>query len=146
MKHEDMQDILSDYHDGVLTGPRKTECEAHLTTCEQCRKDLRAIRAVESTIRDSVSRPTATETEEMVGAVRAELQAAPELVWLGKTLSSPGWAIPAFTMVIAALLAVSRPQQSSYEPAEALLISQDNGLAYKLLVSGPADLLVLEER
>lgn len=146
MKHEDMRDVLSDYHDGALGGPQKAEFEAHLTACKRCREDLRSIRAAESAIRGYASSPLSVETEELVDAVRIELQAAPELVWLGKSLSSPRWSIPAFTMVIAAVLALSRPPQPSYEPAEALFISLDDGFAYKLLMSGPADLLGLEAR
>jgi hypothetical protein len=39
-------DRLSEYLDGVLTGPETREIEAHLQTCERCRTSLADLRAV----------------------------------------------------------------------------------------------------
>ena len=35
--HEDIEAKLSDYYDGMLTGPERDQVKAHLEGCEQCR-------------------------------------------------------------------------------------------------------------
>ena len=41
---EDIQDILVDYADGGLSPEQSNEVEAHMETCENCRKLLEALR------------------------------------------------------------------------------------------------------
>jgi anti-sigma factor RsiW len=44
MDHQNASDLFSDYLDGTLTGPAKSELEQHLGVCIQCRTELEGFR------------------------------------------------------------------------------------------------------
>lgn len=54
-------DRLSDYLDGELSSIERSECDAHLAACEQCRSALEDLRHVIATARADVDRPAVTD-------------------------------------------------------------------------------------
>lgn len=44
MRHETLKENLSAYLDGELSGPEKSEVEAHLKGCAECRGELESLR------------------------------------------------------------------------------------------------------
>lgn len=156
MKHEEIEDLLSDYHDGELRGAEKALLEAHLADCASCRTELACYVRGEGFIRAATRRPTPFETETLVSAVRRRVEPAPEIDWLGRHLASPRWAVPAFAVAFAALVVTVRAsegrlvQPAHDDPSVAMLISQDGGQTYTLMTSAPetvvAGALALEVR
>lgn len=47
MEHQDMKKLISSYHDGGLSGEQKRTVDAHVTACEQCRRELEEMRRFE---------------------------------------------------------------------------------------------------
>ena len=143
MKHEEIKDLLSDYHDGELSGAEKAVVATHLAGCADCRAELACYGKAEELIRAATRRPTSFETETLVSAVRRQVEPAPEIAWLGRHLASPRWAVPAFTVAFAALVMTVRASQVKPvqpvhdDPSEAMLISQDDGQTYALMTSAP---------
>ena len=156
MKHEEIKDLLSDYHDGELSWAEKAVVAPHLVGCADCRHELACYVKGEELIRAATRRPTSFETETLVSAVRRRVEPAPEIAWLGRHLASPRWAVSAFTVAFAALVMtvrasqVKRVQPAHDDPAEVMLISRDGGQIYALMTSAPetvvAGALALEVR
>jgi anti-sigma factor RsiW len=46
MNHQEIQDRLNDYVDGLLPESERGEVEQHLTQCEGCRQEAEALRAL----------------------------------------------------------------------------------------------------
>jgi anti-sigma factor RsiW len=137
MKHEEIKDLLSDYHDGILADPERIMVTGHLAGCQGCRAELACYVQGEELIRSAKRPATGFEVETAVSAVLRRVEPAPEIAWISRLMSSPRWAVPAFTMAFAALFAVMRAPRANYGLSEAVLISQDGGRTYSMITSAP---------
>lgn len=96
MDHDELRDLLTEYHDGELSPEKRGEVERHLQSCRECGGELGRLRRLARLFK----RP-APASEEFVRGVLARLPA--ETGEPSPALWRP-WLAPALAMAAAALL------------------------------------------
>jgi len=139
MNHEQTQELLSDYLDGELDARESAAAVAHLSDCADCRAELARYRRADAALRAATPPPTALQTAAFVRAVRKRLEAAPEAAFLASWLASPRFAVPAFVLAFAGLIAaVLPPRADAGGLAEALLVARGGSGTYAWLSKSDA--------
>lgn len=138
MNHEEIKEALSEYRDGELAPAARAAVALHLESCSECRAELAFYERAASALLRPAKAPSAFQTEAFVRAVRERL-AEPENAF-ERLLSTPKWLVPAlaFAVAAAAFAVALPPRVDTSDPADALLMAQDQGSTYSWLSQRPA--------
>jgi anti-sigma factor RsiW len=134
MNHDEIAELLSDYHDNELAAGERAAVDRHLATCADCRRELARYRRVDEALLAQSVPPTPAQTAAFRRTMLEQLESPSAVGAFAAWMASPRIAVPAFALALAALIVAMRPSRNgSYAPADALLISQDDGRTYSWL-------------
>lgn len=91
---EHVNNWLGAYLDGELQGTRLQTAEAHLETCDACRKELHELQKLAELFHEDEPLKTFSPAERFAANLTLQLPRLPEHSKLRKTGSSNGWLIP----------------------------------------------------